>query len=88
MSAQHIEEVQENQVNKTAAALSEHIGHQPPHLTFENQSFVETKQIIKKCAVANHRQQNNDRIAQGNVQHQVGDAFVPVAKEKPIDSGA
>ena len=88
MPAQHIEKVQEDQLQKAVPGLGENIGHQPPYLTLKDLGFIKAQQFVKHAAAVDHGHQNDNGIAQGNVQHQIGDTLITVAQAEPVESGA
>ena len=69
MLTQHIEEVKENQFQKTASGLGEDIGDQSPDLTLEDFVFVKAEQFINDISTVYHGHKRHDGIAQDNVDH-------------------
>ena len=86
MLADQIEEVKEKQVNETATGLGEHISEQPPNLTLQNLGLIKTQKFVKNNATVDHRHHDNKSVAKGDIEHQIGNALVPVAEAKAFKS--
>lgn len=86
-SAQGDEAVQEDQRGEHIHWHCKDKCDEPPYLTFQNLGVVEYQtiidlritKIVKKC---------DDECANGNIQRQVGDAFIPVSQAKTIETAA
>ena len=86
MSADHIEKVEEKQINDAAAGLGEHISEQPPNLSLQNFGLVKAQKLVKNDTAIYHTHHDNKGIAQSDIKHQIGNAFVPVAEAKALKS--
>ena len=86
MSADQIEKVEEKQINDAAAGLGEHIGKQSPNLTFQDLGLIKAQKLIKNNTAIDHTHHDHKGIAQGDIKHQVGNAFVPVSEAKALKS--
>ena len=89
-TAQPIEEVEENHVEQGIAAqgLRQQPAEQPPDLSPENGGFVKTQQIVQKSTAVHHAGEGDDAAAKADVEHQITDAFVPVAEAEPLKTAA
>ena len=59
------------------------VGEKPPDLPLEDQLPVKAKPLVENIGFGKHAHQIHDGAADGDIQHQIGDAFVAMAKEKP-----
>ena len=85
-AAQHIEEIAENETHKNtkSGTFRKYIGKQPPDLPLQNGGLIKAQVRIKGIASGGICHYRHDGRADDHIQHQVGDALVPVAIEKTV----
>ena len=64
------------------------IGNQTPHLTLENQVPVKIQKIVQERITAQNSHHIDNSGADGNIEHQIGNALVSVLKTKPFKFSA
>ena len=64
----------------TGAAIGQRIRDQPPDLTLQDQITVEAQKIIQHGAAGGHADEIHQCAAQGNIEHQIWNALVPMHK--------
>ena len=74
----------QEQVGATAA-IGQRERNQTPNLALQNQLAVEAKNIIQHHAAGGHANQIYQRTAQRNIQHQIGNALIPVLKTETFE---
>ena len=87
-SCHSLEEVKEHKTQNAVVSFRKNEGQKTPDLTLQNERLVKAQKGIEHIAAVDHTHNRNQRRAQRNIQHQIGNALIPVAEEKPIDSGA
>ena len=89
-AAQTVEEIEKNNVQKGIAAhgFGQQPGKQPPDLSAKDCGFVKAKQIIQKRAAIYQIGKGYKTAAQADIEHQIGDALVPVAETEPLKTAA
>lgn len=60
----------------------------PPDLSLQNSTTVKAQKGIENTALVEHAHSIHDSAADGNVQHQVGDAFIAILIAKPFETAA
>ena len=85
-SSQHVEEVKEDQLQKSAAGLGEYIGDQPPDLALQDRILIEAQQGIQSTATIDHAHDHDQCVAQDDIEHQIGNALIPVAEAEAFET--
>ncbi len=71
-----------------AGQVGQRIGEQPPYLPLKDQPPVEGQQIVKRIIPCHHADHIHDRVANADIEHQVGDALVSVPQAEPLKVSA
>ena len=71
-------------VEKVSSVIGQGIGKQPPHLTLQNQGAVKIEDIVQHGIAGDLGHQIHHGTAHADIQHQVGNALVPVAVAQPV----
>ena len=69
----------------TAAAIGQGERNQPPDLTLQDQIAIKAKHVIQDGIAGDHADEIYQRAAQGNIQHQVGNALVSMHKAETLE---
>ena len=80
--AQHIEKIEEQKTQETAFGLGEYIAEQAPDLSLQNLTLIKAQKLIKPYSGVHQAHDDYQGIAQGNIQHQIGNALIPVLEAK------
>ena len=84
MSAQRIEEVKEHKPQNAVVAFRKNEGQKAPDLPLQDFSLIEAQKGIEHITAIDHTHNRNQRGAQCDIQHQVGNTLVPVLKTEAV----
>ena len=87
-ASQVIEEIEENQPQDTAVIFSKDKCEQSPNLSLQNECLVKAKNGVQVCAIVNHSNNADKRRAESDIQHQIGNTFVPVLEAEAVKGPA
>ena len=68
-----------------AGAVEEDEGEQPPDLAPEDQTPVKAEPVVQGAGGVHLVDQVHGGDAQAHIQHQIGDALVPVSQAEPVE---
>lgn len=89
VSAQHVvTEQADSHAYHSSAGGGHNIGKEPPDLSPEDQLPIKAQEVIKGNILGGHREEIHQGIADGNIEHQIGNAFVAVSIAKPFKPAA
>ena len=90
MASEPVEEIQENDTQHGASAqlFRQQPGDQPPDLTLEDGSFIEAEEVIQEFASVGNAGEEDHRVAQTDIEHQIPDAPAAVAVAEPLKLAA
>lgn len=73
--------------DEIAGIIGKGKGKQPPNLTGEDPTPIETQYIVKNTVLAEQGKEHYQDAADGKEQHQMGDSLVMVAVAEPLKTG-
>ena len=77
--------VQGNQHQQGIAdGIGQGIGDEPPDLPLQDQIGVKVEPVEQRIAGIHHPHKVDDGGADGDIEHQIGDALVPVSVAEPV----
>ena len=83
--AQRIEEVKEHKTQNAVVSFRKNEGQKTPDLTLQNERLVKAQKGIEHIATVDHTHNRNQRRAQCNIQHQIGNTLVTMLKTEAIE---
>ena len=68
--------------------MGKHIADQPPDLAAEDGSLIEAKQTEESAAAIKQAEDQHNGIADGNIEHEIGNALISVNITKSLEISA
>ena len=69
-------------------AVGQRISEQPPYLTAQNEAAIKGKNVVKTIIVVDLGQKVNNGGSDADIEHQIGNAFVPIGVAPAFKPGA
>ena len=86
MPSQMVEEIESDEGQKrTGGGIhNKGEGHEPPDLTLQDLDLIEAQPVVKKTGALDQCQQIHHSGSDDNIQHQIGNAFVPISQAETV----